>query len=311
MEASKCPKCGDEPHFVDQVEKWYCYGCNSYVEEEEHHVCEDHEKVPSVEAKATEIASELKALDEDDQPTCKVCGAALAKIQGDKLFCFVCESSPEAPAAPAPAADVKPVLVHNEAQAILDSITVPTPVEPTPTPAPTPEPEVKKEPAVEIKMCPACGQPLKYIEKYQRHYCYGCRKYASKETPEKKPEPEKPVLPTVKKCPDCGHELKFIEKYSEHYCHTCKKYPLRVQKRSGELKCPKCAETLRYIEKYQRHYCMACKEYAPKGHGQGPAEKKVCPFCNEQMRWISEYNEWYCYKCKKYSLRPSKPVLLI
>jgi hypothetical protein len=56
---------------------------------------------------------------------------------------------------------------------------------------------------------------------------------------------------------------------------------------------------------------MACKEYAPKGYGQGPAEKKVCPCCNDQMRWVSEYNEWYCYKCKKYSLRPSKPVLLV
>ena len=307
MEASKCPKCGDEPHFVDQLEKWYCYGCNSYVEEEEHHVCEGHTNAPPIEAKATEIAKELKALDEDDQPTCSVCGATLEKIQDGKLFCSVCESSPEAPAV----GDVKPTTTHNEAQAILDSIIVATPVEPLPKPAPIPEPEVRKEPSVEIKMCSVCGQPLKYIEKYQRHYCYGCRKYSPKEASEKKPEPAEPEPPVMKNCPDCGKEMKFIDKYSEFYCHTCKKYPLRTQKKTTELKCPKCGDSLRFIEKYQRHYCMACKEYAPKGHGQGPTEKKICPCCNEQMRWVSEYNEWYCYKCKKYSLRPSKPVLLI
>jgi len=310
MEASKCPKCGDEPHFVDQLEKWYCYGCNSYVEEEEHHVEEDHLMAQPQEVKANEIAKELKALDDDGQPTCSVCGATLEKVQGGKLFCFVCECSPEEPVTPV-ATEVKPALVPNEAQAILDSITVATPVEPLPKPVPVPEPEGRKEPAVDIKMCTVCGQPLKYIEKYQRHYCYGCRKYAPKESPDKQPAPAKPEAPAVKKCPDCGKELKFIDKYSEFYCHSCKKYPLRAQKKSNDLKCPKCGEPLRLIEKYSRHYCMACKEYAPKGYGQGPAEKKTCPCCNEQMRWVSEYNEWYCYKCKKYSLRPSKPVLLI
>jgi predicted RNA-binding Zn-ribbon protein involved in translation (DUF1610 family)/uncharacterized Zn finger protein (UPF0148 family) len=314
MEASKCPKCGDEPHFVEQVEKWYCYGCNSYVEEEEHHAEEDHANAQPQETNVNGIAEELKSLEDEDGPTCEKCGASLEKIQDGKLFCFVCESSPEEPKI-TPVVEVKPEPKpepkQNEAQALLDSITVATPVEPLPVPAPVAEPEIKKEPVPEVKMCSACGQPLKYIEKYQRHYCYGCRKYASREGVDRPLAPAKPETPATKHCPDCGKELKYVDKYSEFYCYTCKKYPLRAQKKPQDLKCPKCGEPLRFIEKYSRHYCMACKEYAPKGNGQGPSEKKVCPSCNEQMKFVSEYNEWYCYKCKKYSLRPNKPVLLI
>jgi hypothetical protein len=52
-------------------------------------------------------------------------------------------------------------------------------------PAAKPLGEIKHEhpmtPAVAEKVCPSCGQPLKWIEKYQRHYCYNCRKYAPKD----------------------------------------------------------------------------------------------------------------------------------
>jgi len=310
MEASKCPKCGDEPHFVEQVEKWYCYGCNSYVEDEEHCATEDSEKTPTPEVKANDIADELKALEEEDGPICKKCGATLEKVQDGKMYCFICECSPDEPVAE-PVVEVKPEPKQNEAQVLIDSITVATPVEPLSEAVPAPEPERKIELALEIRMCPTCGQPLKYIEKYQRHYCYGCRKYAPRDGLEKQTAPVKPEAPATKHCPDCGKELKYVDKYSEFYCHTCKKYPLRAQKKHQGFKCPKCGEPLRFIEKYSRYYCMACKEYAPKGFGNGPSEKKICPCCNERMRFVSEYNEWYCYKCKKYSLRPSKPVLLI
>jgi len=310
MEASKCPKCGGEPHFVEQVEKWYCYGCNSYVEEDEHHADETHAITQPQEAKANEIAEELKALEDEDGPTCKKCGASLEKIQGGKLFCFICECSPEEPSTPR-VAEVKPEPNRNEAQALLDSITVATPIEPLPELTPVPEPESKKEPAPDIKMCPSCRQPLKYIEKYQRHYCYGCRKYAPKEDLGKQRASPKSGPPLAKKCPDCGKKLKYVDKYSDFYCYTCKKYPLRTRKKPQELECPKCGEPLKFIEKYSRHYCMKCKEYAPKRCSDGPGEKKICPSCNEQMRFVPEYSEWYCYRCKKYSLRPSKPVLLI
>ena len=309
MEASKCPKCGDEPHFVEQIEKWYCYGCNSYIEEEGHHIgCESADAKPH-EAEANEIAEELRSLEEDDLPTCKKCGATLETMQDGKLVCTICEC-PQDIQLPPSGADEKSDSKQNEAQALLDSITVATPVEPHPEPLAVESVE-RKEPHPEIKMCPSCGQPLKYIEKYKRHYCYGCRKYASKEVLDKTAVVAKPEPPATKKCPDCGKELSYVEKYSEFYCHSCKKYPLRVQKKPHDLKCPKCGGQLRLIEKYSRHYCIACKEYAPKGHGDGPSEKKACPRCKEQMKYVSEYNEWYCYKCKKYSLRPNKPALLV
>jgi len=310
MEASKCPKCGDEPHFVEQVEKWYCYGCNSYVEDEEHHAeCEPEQATPSI-VKAEEIAEELKSLEAEDQPTCVKCGATLEKNLDGILSCRICESPPAS--APSPdAPKVENDAGQNEAQALIDSITVAPPVEPILDHAPSMEPEPKKEHIPEIKMCPSCGQPLKHIEKYQRYYCYACRKYAPRESLDRPAPPAKIDTHAAKKCPDCGKELKFVEKYSEFYCFSCKKYPLKERGKRKNLKCPKCGVPLKYVEKYSRHYCLACKEYAPKGYGQGPSEKKVCPCCSEQMRFVAEYNEWYCYKCKKYSLRPSKPVLLI
>ena len=307
MEASKCPRCGEEPHFVEQVEKWYCYACNEYVEDADSHLHEVHNESEPKETHAGEIAEELKSLEDEDKPACGKCGAILEKVEDGKLFCFICESFPEEPKKQ----EVKPEVKPNEAQALIDSITVPTPVEAKVDPVPVIEPPPKKEPAIEVKMCSTCGQPLKYIEKYRRHYCYGCRKYAPKEGAEPSPKPAKAQSPDKKLCPDCGKELRYVEKYSEHYCFNCKKYPFKTGKNGQRLECPKCGQPLRFIEKYSRHYCLACKEYAPKGYGQGPQEKKICPCCNEQMRFIAEYNEWYCYKCKKYSLRPSKPVLLI
>lgn len=310
MEASKCPKCGEEPHFVEQLEKWYCYGCNSYVEDEEQQAHENHEKAQPQASMANEIADELNALDAEDQQVCKKCGAVLEKTRDGSVFCSICECPSEGlPAGLVPGAEEESKL--NEAQALIDSIMVATPMEPVAGPASVQTSGSGDEPLPEIRMCSVCGQPLKYIEKYERHYCYGCRKYAPREGLDKHPAPAKPSSLATKKCPDCGRELRYIDKYSEYYCNACKKYPLRAAKGSGDLKCPKCGERLRYIEKYSRHYCIACKEYAPKGYRERSGESKSCPVCQQQMRYVSEYNEWYCFKCKKYSLRPNKPVLLI
>ena len=347
MEASKCPKCGEEPSFLEHLEKWYCYGCNSYVEEE--HPAEPAHEVPAHEEKAAEIAQELKFLEDEDKPKCASCGANLQEIKDGKLYCYVCESYPsETPSQPVE--ERKP----NEAQSLLDQVAAPSveekhpevvapvieakpevvvevpKVEPAKEIPPIPPVEPKKENGPEIKMCSACGQPMKWIDKYHRHYCYGCRKYASKEGAEKPmPVPALAPVPPAnhvghghKDCPDCGKELKFIDKYSEFYCYSCKKYPLREKKKVAEpkpapprpeiLSCPKCGDPIKFIEKYDRHYCYTCKEYAPKGHGgTGNGEKKECPVCHEKMKFVSEYNEWYCYKCKKYSLRPAKPVMMV
>lgn len=319
MEASKCPKCGDEPHFVETVEKWYCYGCNSYIEDEEHHEAKTEHAAPSDEEHAMAIAAELRSLENEDAPVCKKCGAELEHVSDGKLFCYICETYPDEAKE-----EIKDDGKENEAQALLDSI--PSPVidqkpevpvvevqsQPVPAPAEIPEPRVEKLP--EIKMCSTCGQPLKWIDKYQRHYCYGCRKYAPKEAVEKSEPAPKRDDPGHKDCPDCKGELKFIEKYNEYYCFACKKYPLRSKKsaptRPEPGACSKCGGPLKHVEKYGRDYCFSCKEYAPKGNGHAAVEKKVCPACSSEMKFVAEYDEWYCYKCKKYSLRPAKPVLL-
>lgn len=313
MEASKCPKCGDEPHFVETVDKWYCYGCNSYIDDEVVKPYEDEVPAASHVVNANEVAQELRSLDEEHAATCNKCGADLEKIKDGKLYCYICEEYPE---------EGKIESKPNEVQALLDSIPSPAPVDmasasivqPTPEPAKVEalEPVVEKQ--IDIKMCATCDQPLKWIEKYQRHYCYGCRKYAPRESAEKQEPAPKHEERGQKSCPGCNGELRFIEKYGEYYCFACKAYPLRAKKAAPAAEkhdaCPTCGGQLKFIEKYQRHYCQSCKEYAPKGHGQAAKEKKACPTCDSEMKYVAEYNEWYCYKCKKYSLRPAKPVLL-
>jgi ribosomal protein S27AE len=275
MEASRCPTCGEEPYFLDHLEKWYCYECNSYVDdgvEHVHEVDEEHEETPS-EPTASLIAAELSDLESED-----------AQI-----------------------ADAS---------------------EGEPTPPMEMEPTVEApQPTVEIRMCPACDQPLKYIEKYDRYYCYSCKKYAPVE--KKAEEPPKTPAPKaeVKMCPVCETELQFVDNYNEWYCSKCRKYPLYAKKKAEvQMKnsdnmpkekpadaCPKCGGSLKYIEKYERHYCHECKEYAPKSCISGPKveDKKTCPKCESELKFIAQYNEWYCYKCKKYPLRPSKPILLL
>jgi ribosomal protein S27AE/predicted RNA-binding Zn-ribbon protein involved in translation (DUF1610 family) len=347
MESSKCPKCGDDPHFIAHVDKWYCFGCNSYIGEEEEATAVGHveEEVASVQL---EIPVPRSPSPVGSEPLeCKSCGAELQDLKDGRLYCFMCETYQD---------EIKEEheRVENEAQALVDQasvsassvtpVTLPIPVavpanpapeskpvDASPAPAttvPTPEfspPVISESSAILeppapppdkpafVRMCLSCGQPLKYIDKYQRYYCYGCKKYASKDD-KLKGTPEK------KKCPDCGGELRFIEKYNEHYCNSCKKYPLRARNKVATVKaevlsCPKCSTPLKWVEKYSRHYCYTCKEYSPKGYSGGSqsstTEKKVCPGCHESMKYVAEYDEWYCYKCRKYSLRPNKPAMFL
>jgi len=340
MEASKCPKCGDEPFFIEHIEKWYCYGCNSYIESDDDHQvhCDVKAHAHAPEVVADAIASELHALEIESKPVCKNCGAVLDSIKEGKLFCSICETYPQDRLS-----SVRSESNHNEAQSLLDSaVCVPVVDESASEPAtpalklgpanPVAEPAAAVPKVVEvkvpvkpheIKMCATCSQPLKFIDKYSRYYCYGCRKYAPKDEPVQPGVVSSKAVPVHTKCPGCGGDLKYVEKYDAHYCYTCKKYPLRQQKaapetpaatKPGPLECPKCGQPVKFIEKYSRYYCYNCKDYAPKGFGgvtSAPEEKKTCPKCKDQMKFITEYNEWYCYKCKKYALRPSKPLLLM
>ena len=315
MEASKCPKCGEEPFYIEHLEKWYCYECNTYLDQGEEHVHVengfDREVKPVDDDHVSEVAKELSVIEADDKPKCKACGTILQELAEGKMYCFMCETYEGA-------GKPKEEKAENHAQALIDAASTPEPTQAlAPEPPKIEAPVAPAKPETQIKMCSACGQPLKWIEKYQRHYCYGCKKYSVKDEPvPAKPEPAKPVT-EGKKCPECGSDIKFIEKYSEWYCYKCRKYPLRAKKDSRkeddahshaaevhDMPCPKCGKPLKHIEKYGRDYCFECKAYAP-------AEKRACPACKQEMKFVSEYNEWYCYKCKKYTLRPSRPVLLM
>ncbi len=345
---------------MEHIEKWYCFSCNTYQDEVpeekaaetpvvvEQPVVEAPKAAEPVveEAKPSPIAAEIEEIEKEEaQSRCDKCGAVLQENEDGSMSCAMCAPSP-APAAEAEA----PSADESKAPSIIDiaiaeQLSTPVKAEPEPVKveeAPKAVPEVKLE-AVEtkVRMCPNCGQPLKFIDKYSRYYCYSCKKYAPKEQPETPKAAPAAKAPEGKKCPDCGSDLKYIEKYTEWYCYTCKKYPLRqrklsekkaeekptekpaavavaapkpVEKTAGPPMCPKCGKPLKHVEKYDRHYCFECKQYAPKGHGQAEGakqEKKTCPVCEGDMTYIQQYNEWYCYKCKKYTLRPSKPVLLI
>ena len=82
----------------------------------------------------------------------------------------------------------------------------------------------KAQKKIEIRMCPDCGKPLKWIEKYARYYCYGCKKYLPRQR-RMKDFHLKPGADLDKACPSCGQETSFDEKYSHYYCAKCKSYP--------------------------------------------------------------------------------------
>jgi AAA+ ATPase superfamily predicted ATPase/predicted RNA-binding Zn-ribbon protein involved in translation (DUF1610 family) len=88
----------------------------------------------------------------------------------------------------------------------------------------------------EIRMCQKCGAPLKWVEKYSRHYCYRCKKYASLKRTIKLPLGKTMTLPPDELvCPRCRNDLEFVHKYSEYYCSKCKKYPMLEIRRGSHV----------------------------------------------------------------------------
>ena len=79
----------------------------------------------------------------------------------------------------------------------------------------------------EIRSCPTCGAPMKWVEKYDLHYCYSCKKYApvQRRMRVQKRLPSA-MLADQTTCPRCGRGLKFVHRYSAYFCQKCGKYPL-------------------------------------------------------------------------------------
>ena len=64
MAASKCPKCGEKAHFVEHIEKWYCYDCNAYMEAEVREAEPVKAEPPVAEAKSA-VHGDFKDYSED------------------------------------------------------------------------------------------------------------------------------------------------------------------------------------------------------------------------------------------------------
>lgn len=79
----------------------------------------------------------------------------------------------------------------------------------------------------EIRICPTCGTPMKWVEKYALHYCYSCKKYAPTQR-RMRVQKRLPASMLVDQttCPRCGHGLRFVHRYSAYFCEKCRKYPL-------------------------------------------------------------------------------------
>jgi len=59
--------------------------------------------------------------------------------------------------------------------------------------------------------CPTCGQPLSFVQQYNRWYCYNCRKYPSAPPASYAPSPvtlcpqcKSPIASDANYCPKCG-----------------------------------------------------------------------------------------------------------
>ncbi|MCK4757616.1 MAG: hypothetical protein KAS67_04115 [Thermoplasmata archaeon] len=115
------------------------------------------------------------------------------------------------------------IIIETPGQAAAGPQSIP---QPQPVPQPVPVMAPVPESAPQADPCPSCGQPLSYIEEYDRMYCHSCKAYPdTDETGEPEPPVEPaPAEPALPQCKSCGNNLEFIEKYNRHYCYDCKQY---------------------------------------------------------------------------------------
>ena len=341
-EAAKCPKCESDLHLVDKLGQHYCFSCETYVTPAEAKTDAggwDHDAPTPA---ATEPVKEEKPAKEETVP-CPSCGDQTAPVKdSDRFYCYACEQyvsgSGEAieeqkKGEEAPSSEPKAERVEEELPEVPKAEAACKVEETKPESAPAPaiaetvrpavkktapseeEKEPEKASEEEKKACPYCCEcELTYVPKYDRWYCYKCRKYAPKEQP-------KPAEKGAKKCPSCGNDSQYIEKFQRWYCWSCQKYlpkdtAVRAEPQSDQVPlCAQCGKPTVWIPMYERHYCYPCKKYAPKTEGNMetspvlPAAKveevkpaaPACPRCGKPTTWIVKYERYYCYPCGKYA----------
>ena len=158
-----CPKCGGEPTYVEQYQRYYCYTCSEYIEPKEKTIEEKIEEVAKPKpAKVTKV--------------CPTCGGEPTYVeQYKRYYCYTCseyiepvEKGVEEKPKPAKVTKVCPTCGGE-----------PTYVEQYKryycyTCSEYVEPVEKKSSA---KTCPTCGGEPTYVDQYKRYYCYTCNKY--------------------------------------------------------------------------------------------------------------------------------------
>jgi ribosomal protein S27AE len=331
VEASKCPKCESDLHLVDKLGQHYCFSCETYVAPAETKTGTEVQEQAPVHA-APEPVKEENLAKEEAVP-CPSCGAQAAPVKdSDEFYCYACEQYvsgsgeaieetkkpehveeelPEAPKAIAASKVEEPKPEQGPVSAPAET------AEPAPEKISPTEEEPEKASEEEKEDCPYCECELTYVPKYDRWYCYKCRKYAPKEQP-------KPAAKETRKCLSCGNDSEYIEEYQRWYCWSCQRYlpkDAAVQAKpqpqpradQGPL-CAQCGRPTVWIANYERHYCYQCKKYAPKTEGKGepsltpPAAKAEepkpaapsCARCGKTTTWIAKYERYYCHPCQKY-----------
>lgn len=279
----KCPKCDSDLHYIDKADQHFCFSC------EEYHTLDDTSSESQEEVVPEERAEEETLPEQDEEPA-------------------------------QPTEEEKPMEVVESA--VEPELSAESEVVPEEEPIEEPEQEVADkiaEEKEEQKICPGCGSNLTYIEKYDRWYCYSCKKYAPLEPEEK----------VGRKCPECDEDAEFIDRYKRWYCWSCRTY---LPKEGDERKpsgakpadrpaavspekpvCPECGKPATWVAQYDRYYCYPCSKYLPK-ETQNASQtqqrtRKVssqaqsvpkCPDCGRPAKWIAQYSRYYCYPCKKY-----------
>ena len=361
--ANKCPKCDSEVHLVDKVGEHYCFSCETYypqsaIDEAKAKAKEEAEK------KAQETASEAAKEEKGTKPKgipCPSCGEMTTPVKdSDSFYCYSCEEyytkggkvveEKKGETAKDATEEAKPEIVVKEAfvekeEEEKGEAAASTKAEDFKIELSADESiildllEGNKPVKEEKNVCPNCGLALTYVQKYDRWYCYTCRKYASKEGAA---EEEKEAT----RCSDCGGEADYIVKYDRYYCRSCRKYlpPMRKEgekaaaaattaaataQESTPPLCAICGKPTTWIATYERYYCYPCKKYAPKSGGEKAAEAKpaaeaakpaaeaakptaeksaapaktgpACATCGKPTTWIAKYSRYYCYHCQKYA----------
>jgi ribosomal protein S27AE len=311
-----CPSCGDTTAPVKDSDSYYCYACEQYFTKggkvlEEKEEAAEETKPAEVEAKAVieeaKPAAEEKPVVVEVKPAVVETKPAVAETKPAEAKEIRAERAAEIEKR----GEMKSELTVEETM-ILNLL------------------EGNKEEKEDKRICPSCGLALTYVQKYDRWYCYTCRKYANKEASEEGEEEEKEAM----LCSECGGKAEYIEKYDRWYCRSCKRYlptvkaaaaakEAKAEKEEAEETadgsaplCAQCGKPTTWIANYERYYCYPCKKYAPKGAAApakaaaaeeakpltpGKPAGPACATCGRPTSWIAKYNRYYCYHCQKYA----------